>query len=319
MMMNTLVTLLIVAHSSFAKTTLEQVQDLGTAKLEGSPMVYYSTNAQMSDAVFTQGLVAEAVEFYRSHPEVMVTLEIYPAILNKNDWVTIPIAALYPYGIPNLSDDKPYVAFIGATDDNALTAYILQMEPMLPQQNVDAIGRTGFTYAQAAHLFPFMVAIHEMGHAYARELGIGYPLNYARAIDEMLANYILYAFLKEHRPALADIWDALSDGYVVTQCPKFTSVEDFDTRYDDIPTLGGPENYFWYQGMIHHLSRELYKSEGLNFLKKMKEVVAAGDRQKAYAKLVELHPYARSWLDSFHCVQTPCGVRLACANNHAAL
>lgn len=111
-----------------AKTTLELVQDLGVSKLEGSVTVYYSADSQTSDVKFTQKLVKDAIDFFATSPEINTHLEIYPAIFNQSDWLKMPMGQVVPYGIPSTSNDYPFVAFIGATDDNILAAFNMQME-----------------------------------------------------------------------------------------------------------------------------------------------------------------------------------------------
>lgn len=155
---------------------------------------------------------------------------------------------------------------------------------------------------------PFLVAIHEMGHAYLQVKGIGYPKSQTYALEEIVANYFLYAFLRTKQPNLAKVWDNILEGYVVTQCLAHSTIKDFDDLYFGVTQKGGFGNFFWYQGMFQRMAKTLFESEGLGFVKKMDEIVKLGnmaDPKLVYQKLIELNPAFKDWIENFgpdsHC------------------
>ena len=83
---------------------------------------------------------------------------------------------------------------------------------------------------------------------------------------EFLASYFCYAFLKQERPNLANLFIVLSSIDDPTYIPKYTSLEDFERLYFDV----GPENYVWYQYKLNQMVALAYERKSLALLADMR-------------------------------------------------
>jgi hypothetical protein len=172
------------------------------------------------------------------------------AFLTREQWEGLP--NMPPYGIPFI--DPEGVVAIPATADNVLTQHILSAEDRVSADTRQRILDAGFSYEEAARLFPELVSMHELGHRF-------FELKKRPWFNELMASYFGYAYLKEANPALATVWDALSDSLVETITPSTRSVAEFDRLYFGV----GADTYLWFQGKFQEGVEWLYDAQGLAF------------------------------------------------------
>lgn len=116
----------------------------------------------------------------------------------------------------------------------------------------------------------YLVGLHELGHTCTRGFGIRVPSRWA---GEMLATYFAYAYVREHDPKQAEVWDGILRADRDAVRPKHTTLADFDRLYFGV----GAQNYIWYQGRFQQMVRQVYDAQGLNFLRAVRDAFPAGE------------------------------------------
>ncbi len=314
------------SSSQSTDTTLTKLQNRNGIEVTGDLIkVYHSQEADKEDIRFTQQIVTNAVTFFEKSKFVNIKLDVYAAILSKHDWEGIPVEeevapgkiVPVPYGMPGLSDKGPYGAILGTSYsrdvdndvENVLIAGNLEVVRKLPKDRQQMILKAGFKdLKEAARKMPFLVAIHEMGHVYARKLGIAFENHQSRVVEEMLANFFLYAFLnsKKDFSKYVTLWNQVLEGYVTTQCPTHRTMSVFDEIYFGVtdPSTGGSiMNFLFYQGMAQKAASHSFRRHGLGFVSKVQQVVkslkAGASVGDFYGALAGTDPFYKEWYESF--------------------
>ena len=83
-------------------------------------------------------------------------------------------------------------------------------------------------------------------------------------LDELLATYVLYAYMARERAELVWLLDVLQGGDGLAPLPRYVSLVHLESRYTQILTQDGA-NYGWYQGQFLKQSRDL-RDTGHRFL-----------------------------------------------------
>jgi hypothetical protein len=114
-----------------------------------------------------------------------------------------------------------------------------------------------------------LVAYHEAGHSFVSAFGIRSPNLW---LNEMLATYLAYAFMRARHPELAALWDVMCDADVVSFKPPHRTLDEFESLYSSMDA----DNYVWYQSALQPRIREIYSTQGLAFLRRVKELFPVG-------------------------------------------
>jgi len=206
------------------------------------------------------------MQFYERR--LQIKEEVTLAVLTPEQWRQVGLQV--PYGVPNVSS-PPRVIFLPATTNNATTEATLGLKNKASRATLKMIEASGFTYEEGASKSVDLIGLHELGHVYANAYGIN-PAN--RWLDEFLATYFAYAYLRQRQPKLARLWEAISNAYVDAVEPKYTALEDFERLYFGV----GLDNYGWYQAKFLLKGAQIHKAKKLGFLEEVRNVFPPSER-----------------------------------------
>ena len=244
-------------------STHERIGSLDLRTLDGEVRVYYSEG--FSDrALYIQDL-AEAARRFFARPEITgVDLELAVALLGPADWAEV---SGVPYGTSHILSE-PFTAVLPASSDNMLTAGVLEAEKGASERTLERIAVLGYSFPEAARMLSDFIGFHEMGHIFAEAYGIQtWPEE--KWLGEFVATYLAYAFLKEYRLELADLWEAVNDAMVESGPRQHSSLADFEELY-----LGVGPDYGWYQGRFQQRAKAVYGVMGISFIHALKVLLA---------------------------------------------
>lgn len=243
---------------------LARVKAAGLESSRNLITVYYPAEHE-AGALRLRSLVEDAMAYYDR--SLGLRGELHLAVLTRAQWEKL--ITWQPYGIPGVAGEPP-VAFLPATDDGLAATDAIGIRAGVSPETVKIIEAAGGTYDEAARRYVDLVGLHELGHAYTRRFGIRVPSPWA---GEMLATYFAYAFLREHDPRRADVWDGILRAYRDAVRPTHTTLADFDRLYFGV----GAQNYIWYQARFQQMVRAAYEAQGLDFLHAVREAFPEGE------------------------------------------
>jgi hypothetical protein len=264
--------------------TVASIRALGVEANPGAVPTYHSPGFA-ERARTLQRMVEEGRRFFADSLDLRADVNL--AVLSEADWSRV---TTIPYTIPFFSPGEA-VIFLPATTAGPIVDDYLASRPRLPASRLQQISAAGFSFEDGAHTMVDLIGYHELGHLYTRAYGIqpaGHWLN------EFLATYFAYAYLRRAQPHLAELWDGMVRPAPDTR-PPHTSLADFDRLYFGV----GPENYFWYQGTFAARVSEVFAERGLGFLAAAREAFPAGAApvagDEALARLERIHPGFTAW------------------------
>ncbi|MDX1439485.1 MAG: hypothetical protein R3284_06235 [Rubricoccaceae bacterium] len=242
-------------------TMLAMVEALELPFIEGDVDTFHSEGYH-DHATELQQLVEEAVLFFREPHVLNVSLNLTLAILDPEDWARLGGRR---YGVPYVwaLPEQPKVAFMPATEDSPISDMNIGMKEDVSTEILERFHNLGISYEDAARRFVELLALHEIGHAYA----FTYMTRFSqRWLNEFVATYLAYAFLSERRPQMAELWDAMNDALVEASPHQHTTLADFDRLYSGV----GLPNYGWYQGKFQQLGNDVFATMGMSFMHQFK-------------------------------------------------
>ncbi|MDO9094685.1 MAG: hypothetical protein Q7U99_18855 [Rubrivivax sp.] len=237
---------------------LEKVRAASLACMDDGLPVFFPVGSE-SRAREVRALMAEATAYLDRR--LGVKADVTLAVLDRARWEAL--ITWQPYGIPGVAG-RPPVVFMPATDDGAATQDALAIEARVDPRVKHDLGKVGLTYEEAARRYVDLVALHELGHVYINRLGI-WPNS--RWLNELLATYVGYAYMRERRPESAALWTAMLNAYLSAIRPERSSLAEFDQKYFGV----GPQMYVWYQAQFQQLVQRVYDIHGLAVLNAMRE------------------------------------------------
>lgn len=228
---------------------IERVRALGLASLPGPLPTWHA-----DDATERARALQRLIDGARLHYErtLGIELPLTLAVLTRAQWQ--PLITWQPYGIPGIAG-RPAVIFMPADDSGLAAEDALALQPQVAAPTLRALADAGFSYEQAARRYVDLVGLHELGHAAVHATGI-HPRS--RWLDELLATFFAYAYLRDRQPALAVLWEGVLQAYVDAVDPRHTRLDDFDRLYFGV----GARNYVWYQAQFQRLVRQAYEAHG---------------------------------------------------------
>jgi hypothetical protein len=268
-----------------AGITLAALRALGLNERPGEIAVHH-TPGYGARAAALQSMLEEAADFFADSLGVRAPVSL--ALLDEAHWTAMtPIPYTFPFYAPS-----PGIIFLGATPEGIVSAGLRAGAEHLPAERLARIRDAGFTVEAASTAAVDLIGLHELGHLYVHAYGIQPPGHW---LNEFLATYFGYAFLRRARPELAEMWLGIIPPPPGQRQPH-ASLEDFDRMYFGV----GPENYAWYQGMFAARVGEVFAAQGLGFLEGVRDAfpvgaadpVAAGE---VMARLERLHPGFAAW------------------------
>ena len=277
--MGILLLLVVLTSNAQGTKTLEIVQNLRTPSSTNKITVYYSEGYKKK-ALELRSLIEEAMRFYER--KLGIKEEFSLAVLTQDQWSQVRKS---PYGLPWVSG-RPHVAFLPATEDGVVAADALSFKETVSPATLKKIKASGYSFEKGAQKFVDLIGLHELGHVYASTYGIRAPNKW---LNEMLASYFAYAFLREKHPKLAMLFYAMA-AELVPDNPKqkYTSLEDFDRLYSGV----GVKNYDWYQGKFFQRVAQVYEVKGLSFLTDVRDAFPQ-EKQESLTPEAVLHRLER--------------------------
>jgi hypothetical protein len=266
------------------------IQRLGLESIQGSMPTYYSPHAA-ARARYLQKLLGGEIAYFTDQfqfPFHPVTI----AVLNSAQWPKV--AGAEPYGMPSVEGTQPAVVVMPASWDG-VSWMVFPKRTQVPPDMLRKALAGGKRWHQIRFEGGDGIGTHEIGHYIIRQLGIDPQTNW---FNEFLASYAGYAYLKAQRPDQVlsnEIFWAV--GLQHSPHP-FTMLDDFENRYEELQEKY-PGNYGWYQLALDQRVIEVYRQEGLDYLRTIRAQFAAGgaklDSAQVLDKLERITPGWQTW------------------------
>ena len=113
---------------------------------------------------------------------------------------------------------------------------------------------------------------HELGHAILDAYGINPG---TRWLNELVASYVLYAYLASEHPEQLWLIDVLEVGGRPGQPQRYVSLDDLEPNFLQI-AVNDPRNYLWYQAQFFEQIKKIYVRHGVEFLAALRQVFPDG-------------------------------------------
>lgn len=285
--LSVLMALTAIPASAQEMTALYRVQGLNNPSALNRIRVYYSPGYEKR-ALELRAMIEDAMQFYER--KLQIKEEINLAVLTPEQWRQVGLQV--PYGVPNVSN-PPRVIFLPAMTNNATTEANLSLKSKVSRQTLKMIESSGFTYDEGASKSVDLLGLHELGHVYSAAYGINAANKW---LDEFLATYFAYAYLRQRHPKLARLWEGVSHAYLDGIEPKHTGLEDFERLYFRV----GLDNYGWYQAKFLLKGAQIHKAKGLRFLEEVRKAFPKSERESvslevALSRLEKISPGFAAW------------------------
>lgn len=281
------------AFAQFDEGRLERVQALKAPRLNGIVPTYYTPGYQQR-ARDLQRFVTAEMRFAQRRLGVQLPLSL--AVLDKAQWSMAE--RQLPYPMPSV-DGEPPVALMPA--DWSTAEDFFANESDIDSKIREELAAHHLTWREAAHRSGDLIGGHELGHAVVDAYGIQAG---TRWLNELLASYVLYAYLQSERRDLLWLIDIVQMSNRVNVPQHHVSLGDFESQYMDILAKDGA-NYGWYQGQFLEQVKRVYAQQGLEFLKQVRVAFPAGsspDHQLGNAetlqRLEQFSPGFSAWAAS---------------------
>ena len=259
------------------KTRSAAISQLGLAFIPGPLPTYYSYGTQ-SRAHQLQTLLGGELSYY----SILFSQRLPPislAVLTTEDWHDVDPED--PYGMPSVSDQAPFV-FVMPNDWSKVTWMTLPARDRVPQGLLRRALANGRTWRQVQFEGCDGIGTHEIGHVIVRALGIDPQTGW---FNELLASYVGYAYLRKKFPL-----QALSSEIFWRQglaAPHhFSRLEDFDSHYDEL-MQHDPANYGWYQVAFDQRVIDVYREQGIGFLRTVRLAFPQGGPRLTTPEIVD--------------------------------
>lgn len=242
------------------------VQDRELVSLEGYAFVVRASPGQEGRALRMADMVASTLEHFAQR--LGITPEVELLVLAEVDWADH--AGFPVYGMPHILGGRTLIV---AAEENAFWQGQLSDPASLPEavakafRQVYADGQGGLAGA------PFfdLLAIHELGHAYAAQAQVRMQRNW---MGEFFPNLLLHAWVEEAAPELLPALTLLPDVVVArgSEAFEFTRLTDVEERIGEVVSRN-PDNYGWFQVRWHQAARRVYEAAGSGVVERLWEAL----------------------------------------------
>lgn len=246
---------------------LGDLQVLGLESKSGRVETYYSVGAEERAAAL-QNVFEDALQYFEERLSVSPTVVL--AVLNPMDWEYVSPMS---YGAPWASHEPPLVV-MPANLDRSVMVQQYPSHDRVSRANLGALADVGLTHQTAPYRFNDLIAYHEIGHLVVYALGLNQNKIW---LDQMLATFVGYAYLRDRYPEVARAWDVLVNVNIEALRPDYRSLDKFEMVHDNTTR----HTYWWFQALFHRRAVELYESRGLNVLSDLR---SAGITNEKYSR-----------------------------------
>jgi len=253
--------------NSFEAGRLERVKALGGPVIEGAVRTYYTPGYEKR-ARNLQRFVDGERTFVKKELGIDVPLSL--AVLDPAQWKLVE--RQLPYSMPSVTGDPP-VALMPADWSVAPPDFFPKANEVEPAAVKTATAH-GLSWNEANHRAGDLIGGHELGHAVIEAYGIVPGTHW---LNEMLASYVLYAFLQQERRDLLWLDQLMQAADPSDRKQRHVSLDDFEAQYMQILTTDG-RNYGWYQGQFFGLVRKVYTRKGIGFLREVHAAFPEGEK-----------------------------------------
>jgi len=252
------------APATFESGRLERVIALGNPMLKGSIPTYYTPGYE-DRARLLQAFFSNELRYSKQHIPFRLTVSL--AVLDSAQYALTEHQL--PYPTPSCTGDPPVammpVNCIGGPD-------VLPKEADASDDVRQAVSAHHLNWNQASDNAYDLWGGHELGHAILDAYGINPG---TRWLNEMVASYVLYAYLASEHPEQLWLIDVLEVGGRPAQLQHYVSLNDLDSKFLSI-AVNEPRNYLWYQAQFFEQIKKVYKRQGVGFLKALRQVFPDG-------------------------------------------
>lgn len=257
------------AAKTFEPGRFQRVEALHDPMIEGTVSTWY-TKGYGQRARELQRFIAGERDFIKERLGVDVALSL--AVLDPEQWRLVE--RQLPYPMPSVSGEPP-VALMPADWVTGPGFFPTQKDsdPAL----VAAARARGLSWNEAGHRAMDLVGGHELGHTALDSYGIVPGTHW---LNELLASYVMYAYLQHDRRDLLWLVPVMQAICRVDSPQPHVALEDFESRYMQILTSDAA-NYSWYQGQFMEQVQRVYARQGVTFLIKVRAAFPAGARRFA--------------------------------------
>jgi hypothetical protein len=282
----TLLLVALLASDAHAQALLDAAAlDAMPLKRVGAELPTVCSRGHRAHARDVGDAMGEALAFYEQR--LGVELELRVALLGPEDWARVtPV----PYGLPLVDQGVavlPAAGGIVAGDFGAMP-----LDDARRQRLIEAAGSVDAAVAR----FVDVIGFHELGHALVGAYGLQLP---AKWLDELVATWFAYAFLRAEHPELAVVFDELSQAKADTYSPEHRTLAEFDALYLGV----GPADYVWYQSRFERQVQVIYDARGLAFAEDLKAAFPPGAPPPTDAELAatldRIAPGMAEWMAEF--------------------
>jgi hypothetical protein len=252
------------ALAQFESGRLERVQALKLPTLNGIVPTYYTPGYKERAREMQRFVIAE-MKFAQRQLGVQVPLSL--AVLDKAQWSVAE--RQLPYPIPSV-DGEPPVALMPA--DWSAAEDFFARESDIDAKTREELAVHGLSWHEASHRSGDLIGGHELGHEVINAYGIQAG---TRWLNELLASYVLYAYLQGERRDLLWLANIIQEGNRPNLPQHHVSLDDFESQYMEILSKDG-DNYGWYQGQFLEQVIRVYPQQGLKFLELVRAAFPAG-------------------------------------------
>lgn len=274
----------------FGQKQSADISPVNIKKLKGFTHNYYYSSGHEDRALKLAQLMEDSGSFYKAELGFMPEIKMY--ILAPEDWKSYAAPPLQGvYGFPHNID---HVRLAVAAEDNDFWRSFLKNPDQLPNELKGRVTAAYGTSEGSYSMKPFfdLIAIHEMGHSYTSQAGIKTQRHW---MEELFVNIMLHTYIAENQKNLLPALETFPDMVVNagSNTYKCTTLADFERLY---PTMGmGPENYGWYQSMLHSQAKHIYNAGGKSVMKKLWKALKDNqqemtDEEFAAMLLKDVHP-----------------------------
>jgi hypothetical protein len=267
---------------------MERIRALGLASIPGAMLTFYSPHAKRR-ARHLQSVLSGEIVFYS---ELFHTAPspIALGVLNADQWSKVVEGT--PFGMPSLVGNREAVFVMPASWSDVAWISFANREIVPPQVLKKALAN-GKSWEQIIFEGADGIGAHEIGHSVIIQIDVDPQTHW---LDEYLASYAGYAYLKAKHPSEALALEIFWSQGLDSPHPM-TKLHDFDSQYEEIIQTA-PANYGWYQTVFAQRVMEVYRTEGVQFLRTIRSAFPKNGAHLNTSQVLEqLEALSPGWKD----------------------
>jgi len=248
----------------FEQGRLDRVLSLHNPMLKGEITTYYTPGYEKR-AREVQRFLTE--ELKSSRKQLHFDLALTLAVLDSKQYPQVEHQT--PYPAPSVTGDPP-VALMPVNWTDGVD--VLPKETDAGVEVKRQVAAHGMSWRDASQCAYDLWGGHELGHAVIDAYGIEAG---TRWLNEMLASFVLYAYLQAEGRDRLWLLDVLEAGCQIDRPQEHVSLDDFESQYLKLASED-PHKYLWYQGQFFEQIKKIYARHGVNFLQQIRQAFPEG-------------------------------------------